>query len=262
MNSTVLNQIIKPLIIVLVSLIIYNVIKKMLNKMFIIRAKRFKGNKYNTLEALLRNIIKYFIILVCSLMILEIYGVDTKSIITSLGVAGAALALAMQDFLKDFVAGMTIVLENQYAIGDTIKIGDFMGTVTDFSLKTTRIKAWTGEEKILANHLVTEVINYTHNNSLAVVDVGVSYETNTDKVLKVLTKICDEIKDSLPTIKGEVNVLGIENLDSSSIVYRITAEVKSGEQYGAQRIMRKILKDELDKADINIPYNQLVIHNE
>lgn len=261
MNSTILNQCIKPLVIVLVGIILYDIIKKMLNRMFKIRASRFKNNKYNTLESLIRNIIKYFIILICALMILEIYNVDTKSIITSLGVAGAALALALQDFLKDFVAGMTIVLENQFAIGDTIKVGDFTGEVTSFSLKTTRIKAWTGEEKIMANHLVTEVINYTHHNSMAVLDIGIPYESNLDKVEKVLNKICTNMQNELPNLKGDVTLLGIEKLDSSSIIYRVTVEVKNGEQYTVQRIMRKTIKEELDKNGINIPYNQLVIHN-
>ena len=167
----------------------------------------------------------------------------------------------MQDFLKDFVAGITIVAENQFAIGDIIKIGDFMGTVTSFTLKTTRIKAWTGEEKIINNHLISEVINYTHHNSIAIVDVSLPYEEDVEKLEKTLNKICGKIGKEIPDLKNEVNLLGIESLDSSAVIYRIAAEVKSGSQFNAQRVMRKLIKRELDKEGINIPYSQLVIHN-
>ena len=171
-QEVIINKIVIPLIIILVGMLIYLIIKGIISKAFKIGKRRYKDNKLNTIESLIKAIVKYFIVLVCALIILERYGIDTKSIITSLGIAGAALALAMQDFLKDFVAGISIVLENQFAIGDFVKIGDFMGTISSFSLKTTRIKAWTGEEKIINNHLITEVINYTHNNNFAFVDVS------------------------------------------------------------------------------------------
>ena len=257
----IINKIVIPLVIILISTIVYLILKKILNKAFKFRAKKIKDNKYNTIEALVKGIVKYFIVIVCTLIILERYGIDTKSIITSLGIVGAAIALAMQDFLKDFVAGITIVLENQYAIGDIIKVGDFMGTVTSFSLKTTRIKAWTGEEKIMNNHLISEVINYTHNNSIAVVDVGLPYEEDVEKLEKILNKICTKITKEIPNVTKDVTSLGIEVLDSSSVVYRIIAEVKSGEQFTSQRLMRKLIKRELDKEGRSIPYSQLVIHN-
>lgn len=261
MNITLFKQIIEPIIIILIGLIVYLTLKNMLNKIFSVRSKKYQNNRYNTLESLLRNIIKYFIIIVCSIMILDIFGVDTKSIITSLGVVGVVTGLAMQDLLKDFVAGMGIVLENQYAIGDIVTIDDFRGTVTSFTLKTTRIKAWTGEEKIIANHLVTSIINHTHNDSIAIVDVGIAYDEDNERVEKVLNKVCDRLTKELPNLKGEVKVLGIEDLASSSVVYRISAEVKAGEQYVTQREIRKRVKMELDKEKISIPFNQLVIHN-
>jgi len=260
-KATIINKIIVPIAIVLVSIIIYGIIKRILNKAFSFRAKKFKSNKYNTVESLVRMLIKYFIILVAVLMILEVYGIDTKSIITSLGIVGAAFALAMQDFLKDFVAGISIVIENTFAIGDLVKIGDFTGVVSSFSLKTTRVKAWTGEEKIINNHLITEVVNYNHNNNLAYVDVSLPYEEDVERLEKILNKISKNLEAFIPDLKGEVKLLGLENLDSSAMVYRIVAEVTSGKQFETMRIMRREIKKELDKEGINIPYNQLVIHN-
>lgn len=260
MEKIFVKEIIGPIIIIAVAVVIYQVLKLTINKAMLKKISG-KNSRYKTFVSLIRNVIKYFIIIICAIMIMDIYGIDTKSIITSLGVVGVAAGLALQDFLKDFVAGIGILMENQYAIGDSVTIDGFKGTVTSLSLKTTRIKSWTGEEKIIANHLVTDVINHTHNNALAVVDVGVSYDEDINHVEKVLNSICKKMNSELDNLKGEITVLGIEDLASSSVVFRISGEVKTGEQFAIQREMRKRVKTEFDKEKIEIPYDQLVIHN-
>ena len=78
------------------------------------------------------------------------------------------------------------MFENWYAVGDLVKIGDFTGTVTSIGLKATRVQAYTGEIKIISNRNITEVINYSLDKTMAVVDVPISYETNIDKAEKIL----------------------------------------------------------------------------
>ena len=95
---------------------------------------------------------------------------------------------------------------------------------------------------------------------MAIVDVNVSYDSDIDKVEKVLNELCSELK--LDTLKGDITLLGIEKLGDSAITFRLTAEVEGGTQYAAQRQMRKAVKLKLDKNKIEIPYNQLVVHNE
>lgn len=260
-KEIIISKIVVPIVTLVCGIVLYTIIKHILNRAFKLGAKKFKDNKYNTVQALVNIIVKYFILIVVCVIILGIYGIDTKSIVTSLGIAGAALALAMQDLIKDFVSGISIVLENTFAIGDLVKIGDFTGIVTSFTLKTTRIKAWTGEEKIISNHFITEIINYTHNNNLAYVDVSLPYEQKVDELEEILTKICGNIKKISEDIIGEVKVLGLEDLASSSLIYRVVAEVNSGSQFAVQRLMRKEIKKGLDNEGISIPYNQLVIHN-
>ena len=127
-------------------------------------------------------------------------------------------------------------------------------------MKTTRIRAYEGEILIINNGSITQVINHTAANSLAIVDVNVSYDSNIDKVEKVLNELCQNIK--LDNLKGNIEVLGIESLGDSAITFRITAEVEAGTQYSTQRKIRKEVKLILDKNNIEIPYNQLVVHNE
>lgn len=255
-----LKKLIVPVIIIIASVIIYLIAKAMISKIFKSKPK-YLNNRYKTIISLVRNIVKSFIVVVSGTMVLDHFGVDTKSIVTSLGIIGIVTGLALQDLLKDFVAGVSIVVENQYALGDIVTIDGFKGVVTLFNLKTTRIKAWTGEEKIIANHLITTVINHTHNNSIAVVDVSVAYEEDVEKIEKVLKKLCDSMKNKVSNLKGDIQVLGIEDLAESAVVFRTTAEVKAGEQYVAQREIRKLIKQEFDKQNISIPYNQLVVHN-
>ena len=189
------------------------------------------------------------------------YGINVTSFLTGLGIVGIIVGLALQDLAKDLIAGFTIILENQYAIGDTISIGDFKGEVIYLGLKTTRIKSYEGQIKIIANRNISEVINYSMENSLAIVDIDVSYEENNDKVEKVLKELTAELSKTLPNLKGKVELLGIQELASSSVRYRIIAPTVAMQHYEVERILRKEIKDRLDKENIKIPYPQIEVHH-
>lgn len=253
-----INSGIVILLFILFYLIINRIIKN-INRHKLIK----KGDKRKqTLLLLINNIIKYVLMIICVLTILNIYGVDTTALITSLGLIGLGVSLALQDTLKDLLAGFFIIFENQYDIGDTITINNFKGEVISLGLKTTKIKAYTGEVNIVANRNIQEVINHSSSNSLAIVDFDISYEEDLDKVEEVLRNLCKKLSDELDNIKGSVELLGIEDLGSSGIKYRITVQTESMGQYKIQRKIRKAVKEELEKNGVEIPYTQVVIHNE
>jgi len=141
------------------------------------------------------------------------------------------------------------------------KINGFTGEVINVGLKSTKIKAYTGEIMILANHLITDVVNYNLSDSLALIDIDVAYDSDIEKVEKVLTNLCEKLSNELPHLKGKVELLGINSLEPSSIRYRMTVVTESMKHHTVQRQMRKEVKLELDKHKIVIPYNQVVIHN-
>ena len=233
----------------------------MINKIFGFKGKRVDENKTKMIRELINNVIKYFIVIMSFLIILEIYGVDTKALITSLGIVGLVAGLAVQDTLKDFVSGITIIIEEQYGIGDTVKINGFKGEVISLGLKTTRIKSFTGEILILPNHLVTEVINYSHSKSMAIVDVSISYESDLDEALCVLNNMADSIAPNIHELTGKINVLGVQNLSESSVDIRITAETSPTDNFAVERKIRREAKLALEKNGISIPYPQVVVHN-
>ncbi len=263
LNILLSKKVIAPIIIIAVSILVYLVLKNVIKKILVFKTANTKKDvkKINTVTMLCINILKFFIIIIATLMILEVYGIDTKSIIASLGVFSAVLALALQDTIKDFAMGISIIVEGQFSIGDVVTIGGFKGEVTSITLKSVRIKSYTGEIKIVANRNISEVINHSMASSLAIVDVGVSYDSDLDKVEKVLNALCEKLSKEVEEINGDVKVLGINELGSSSITYRVTASTRSMKHLDVQRLMMREIKDAFDKNNIEIPYNQLVIHN-
>lgn len=254
------KEIMAPVLIIVISFIVYAIIKKIIKKIFKFK-KGMDDKRKKTIVAVFVNLVKFFIIAIAVVSILDVYGIDTKSILASLGVFTAVLALALQDILKDFVAGMAIILEGQYRIGDTITVGGFKGEVINLTLKTTRIKAYTGEIKIFANRNISEVINHTLDNSLSIIDVSVAYEEDLNKVERVLNNLCKRLSEELDDIKGDVELLGVNELAASAVIYRITAPVTANKQFEIQRKILREVKIELDKNKISIPYEQLVVHN-
>ena len=261
-NAVLSSQIIKIVIIISISLIIYLIINGFSKKIFKtdkIRQNHAKKNK--TLISMFNNIAKYFVFFIALIAILNVIGVDTTSLLASLGVASAIIALAFQDILKDFLAGIMIVSEGQYDIGDNVTINDFRGEVMAIGLRTTKLKAYNGEYCFISNRNIDNVINHSLAKNLAIVTVDVSYESDVDKVEEVLINLCERLKTELPSVRGDVRVDGIEDLGSSGITYRIVAEVLPLKNYEVQRQMRKEIKKEFDKEKITIPYPQVVIHN-
>lgn len=262
MENILIKEVISPILIISFSILLYIIITKITKNIFKVKVKGIDQKKNKTIAGMINNIIKYILIIIAALMILDVYKVDTKAIIASLGAVSLVVGLAFQDILKDLIAGISIIFENQYRVGDTITVNGFKGEVLSLGMKTTRIKAYTGEIKIISNHLITEVINYSLEENRAIVDVGVSYNSNLDTVEKVLQELCENLSKTIKDIKGPIELLGVEKLDDSSIIYRITTTTVPLMQASVERQIRRAIKDAFDQNKIEIPYPQVVIHNE
>lgn len=255
-----------PILYICIAILINSISKRIIDKIFLRKQEAFVKNSYNykkteTFKVLVKNVIKYIIVIFLILAILTVYGVDVTSVLAGLGIAGVVLGLALQDLAKDIIAGFSIVLENQYAIGDIISISGFKGEVIFLGLKTTKIKNYEGQVKIIANRNAIDIINYSMEYSLAIVDIDISYEENNEKVEKVLTQLSEELTETLPNLKGKVELLGIQELGISAVRYRITAPTVAMEHFAIERQIRKAIKERLDKEHIKIPYPQIEVHN-
>lgn len=266
LEKYLIPQIYLPIIYICIAILINGILKRIIDKIISRKQLDFSKSSYNykkteTFKILLKNGIKYLIIIFLILAILTVYGIDVTSVLAGLGIVGVITGLALQDLAKDIISGFTIILENQYAIGDTISVGDFKGEVVFLGMKTTRIKNTQGQIKIIANRNITEVINYSMHSSLAIVDIDISYEEDNNHVEQVLTELAEELTKTLPKLKGKVELLGIQELSSSSVKYRIIAPTVAMEHFEVERKLRKAIKEKLDKEHIKIPYPQIEVHN-
>ncbi len=263
-EKIMVKEIVGPILVICISILVNGIIKNFVHRFFHIDKKKLKTKEEKrtiTVVTLITNIIKYVIILIDVIIILGIYGIPTASIIASLGAVGVVLGLALQDTLKDFVSGFFIITDNLYRMGDWIEIGDFEGEVINIGLKTTQIRAYTGEVKIISNRTVTEVINYNLSNTLAIVDIPIPYEEDYEKAEQVLKDLCVKLTDTLDKIRGTVTLLGINEYNEKGLVYRITVDTVPTEHYGVQREIRKQVKQVLDQNKIQMGYPQVVVHN-
>src|SRR5574344_1847320 len=122
LDKILVKEVIAPILIVIGAFALYKIIKKVLKKL--LKLKKNPDRRQKTILSVSTNIIKYFIVIIAILMILEVFGIDTKTIVASLSVVGLVIGLALQDILKDFIGGMSIIFENQFGIGDNVTINN------------------------------------------------------------------------------------------------------------------------------------------
>ena len=250
------KKFILPIVYIIIGIIIYNVIKLLMKK---ISKTKYVDRKKKTIISLLKNIIKYLIMIFVVLAILSVYGVDTSGLITSIGIAGVIIGLALQDIVADFLAGVLILFDNHYSIGDVVTIDGFTGEVVAFGLMTTKIKAATGEVMILSNASFRKIINYSMNNTTHYINVDVSYDTDISKLEKCLNEMKDDI-EKIEGYTGNYKLLGISEFASSSIKYMVMLECKYGMRFQVKRDFNMILKKYFDKYKIEIPYTKVDVN--
>lgn len=261
LDIVLVKEVVAPILIVLISMLVYLIIKNIINHIFRIRNRYVDVKKSQTINSLINNLVMYFILVVDIVMILDVFGIDTKTLIASLGVVGIVAGLAVQDTLKDFIAGVSIVLENQYRVGDTITIKGFRGEVISLGIKSTKLRAYTGEIMIIANHLIEEVINHSLEKSVAIVDIPISYDTDIEILESVLKNLFVDLNKSIKGIKGDIKMLGVQSYDDSSISYRVVCDTIPMEHFQIERELKKAIKICLDDNNIVIPFPQVVVHN-
>ncbi len=148
--------------------------------------------------------------------------------------------------MKNLLAGIAIIFDDRYSIGDNVKINGFQGDVISLGLQTTKIKAYTGEVFIIGNSSINEVINYSLNASKLIIDIPISYDIDLDKLDNVMNEIKEKVS-KLDNVIGNVELLGIEEFNDSSIKYRMVLDCKSMCQFGVKRNILKMVKEDFNK---------------
>jgi len=216
--------------------------------------------KINTLITITKNIVKYIFYFIGLVMVLDMFNISTSSILATAGIGGLAIGFGAQSLVKDVITGFFILFEDQFSVGDYVKVGEYEGIVEELGVRVTKIRDFSGELHIIPNSNIQTVTNRTRGNMRALVVVTAAYEENIDKVTEVLNKICEELKVNNEKIVEGPTLIGISNLGEYGIDFTIVAKTDPMEQWGVEREIRKRVKEVFDEENIEIPYPKKVIY--
>lgn len=206
------------------------------------------------------SLIKYTAIIVLLFFILRTVGVDTSAILAGIGIIGLIVGLGAQPLIADIIAGLFIVFENVFDVGDIIVVDGFRGTVKEIGIRTTQIVDAGGNIKIINNSDLKTIINMTNQLSLAVCDIGIEYGESLERVEAILKNNLSLIKEAIPDIKDGPFYKGVAELGDSAVIIRFVANCDESTKYQVERDMNRQFKLLFDKNNINIPFPQVVIN--
>jgi small conductance mechanosensitive channel len=201
--------------------------------------------------------------LVALLIIISEFGIAIAPIIAAAGIIGIAFGFGAQYLIRDMIAGLFILLENQYRIGDVVDLTGTSGEVEKISLRTTVIRDFNGTVYHIPNGEIKKAANKTKDFARVNLNIGISYDADIEKVIKVVNDIGAKMfqdKEWSEKLNGAPYFAKINDFADSAVEIRIKAEVKPKEQWGVAAELRKRIKVTFDKEGIEIPYPQRVIH--
>ena len=223
---------------------------------------RNKKGRTGTLATVTSSLIKYASVLVAFCWALTIIGVNVSTIFASVGIFALILGFGAESLVADLVTGVFILFENQYNVGDIVEIDGFRGKVKEIGIRTLSLEDTGGNIKIINNSELKNIVNRSNQRSVAVCDVGVSYDIDLEELEGKLVKILKKIKEKHTDIFiDRVEFVGVEALADSAVVLRIIADVSEENIFKGRRLLNKEIKIMFDKEGINIPYPQLDVHN-
>jgi moderate conductance mechanosensitive channel len=213
-----------------------------------------------TFTSVISNLIIVVSTVAAILVIADQVGISVTPLLAGAGVAGIVIGFGAQSLIKDLINGIFILLEQWYQMNDIVTIGDTSGVVERFNLRTTVLRDLEGTLHFIPNGEISKLSNRTHTWSRALIEVGVHYKENIDRVVEILEEVFDELVND-KKYKGSIlerpNILGdggVNELGDSAVKFTIICKVKPAEQWTISRQLRKRIKDKFDQVGIEIPY--------
>jgi len=219
----------------------------------------WQEKRAKTLNTLLKSVLRYLIYFISALIILDLFKLPTASILASAGIIGLAIGFGAQNLVRDCITGFFLIFEDQFAVGDYIAAGGVEGIVEEIGFRVTKIRDFGGQLHFIPNGSIDRVSNFSSGNMRVMFDIQVSYDTDIEHAIKVLSDECRQIAAANATIVEGPSVLGVQELADSGVKLLIWAKTVPMEQWAACREIRRRLKERLDKEGIEIPYPHTVI---
>ena len=219
-----------------------------------------RSARTRTVNELVGSIITYLAVILGIVWALTILGLDPTAAFASLGIVTLIVGFAAQRLIEDVISGLFIVLEGQYNVGDIIILDDFRGTVKRIGVRTTTVVDLGGNYKVVNNSDIRNFQNRSKALSLAVSEIGISYEEDIPRVEAILTEALPEIYERNQDVFADVpDYMGVEDLADSAVVLRFTVACREQNVFVARRRLNRELRLLFAKHDIGIPYPQITV---
>jgi small-conductance mechanosensitive channel len=217
-----------------------------------------------TLIKIFEGTFKFLVVALAALMILSEFGVNIAPLIAGAGIIGLAVGFGGQYVIRDIITGLFIILENQYRVGDAVTISGIAGSVEDITLRVTVLRDLDGTVHHIPHGEVTTVSNKAKGFARVNVDIGVSYDTQLEKVIDVINQVGQEMTEDDyfgDLITDAPKFLRVNEFADSAVILKILGETKPLFQWEVAGELRKRLKIAFDREGIEIPFPQVVMHN-
>lgn len=222
---------------------------------------RPKSGKVHSILSMIGSFTSYAAVLVGIVWCLSAIGINLSTIFASLGIVALIIGFAAESLIADIITGIFLVFEDEFNVGDIVEINGFRGTVTSIGIRTTSIQDVGGNIKIINNSDIRDVLNRSKVSSRAICDAPVAYSANLEKAEAVLAEILKELPEKYPDKFYSVpEYLGVQELSASSVNLRVAAEVAEADVFSAGRLLNREIKLGFDRAGVEIPFQQVVIH--
>ena len=219
-----------------------------------------RGDRGKTIVKLLNSFIKYLIAIIAIMWILNAWGVDTTTLLASAGILSLIIGLGAQSLISDIIAGMFIVFEGEFQVGDIVIIDGWRGTVDEIGIRTTKIIDWQGNIKIINNSEISSIINQSKELSVTTCVVGIDYRESIPKVELLIKNNIERIRKAIPEIVEGPFYKGVDSLAESSVNLLFIATVKESDYYVVQRALNREIKMIFDENNVCIPFPQITIN--
>jgi len=216
-----------------------------------------------TLGKIIRHAWTVLVTIVAAMMILNEAGIKIGPMLAGLGIAGLAIGFGAQTLVKDLIGGFFILLENNFRVGDVVKIGDVAGLVERITLRVTVLRDLEGRVHVIPNGSIEVITNMTKEWSRTVLTVGVAYKEDVDRVFEVLREVGQELYEDpefRPMIVEPLEILGVDNFGDSSVDIKIMMKTKPLKQWTVGRELRRRIKKRFDAEGIEIPFPHRTIY--
>ena len=223
-----------------------------------------RENRARTLVGVFQNACTVAIFIVGTLMILEECGANITVLVGGVAALGLAVAFGAQNLIKDYFSGFVMLLENQYMLNDTIRIGEMTGQVERITLRMTVLRDSSGVVHFIPNGTIASVSNETHGWSRAIVEVGVAYKENVDHVMGVLAELSRELRADKtfgPMIVEDALPPFVESLGDSAVTLKFSFKTKPNQQLAVKRELFRRIKNRFDELGIELPFPHRTLYH-